>query len=191
MGTTRDVLFNSFRAYRERVLKRQMRDPEGKPTRETGGGFPMTEPRDNAEWTEQFEAAVEEFNGILSLEPITLAEGEVLQVFEINRALTEVAASFRSLGGVADKVRRLEAIVTRWRDQAFNLALLEAGGKRETYPDAAMRKAYAETKVDEMERLIMAAKLTREAIHDERSRLWAYREDLFNIGHNVRRELEQ
>ena len=149
-----------------------------------------TDPKTIAQWLQRFKEVQTELDEIEIPEPLTVAPGEILEsTHELNRAFLESNRAFKELGAVKDKCRRLAAIAERKYKQKKADAILEAGRDRDRFPSAELRKAYGEIRAKKYLKLWQAASVLSGSIHDERSRLFQYREDLEQIGHNVRQEI--
>jgi hypothetical protein len=151
----------------------------------------MIDPEKIVSWNASFTDVLKELDALKSVEPLHIEKGEVLELWNVNKLLADAGEAFKELGSVKEKVRALLVEVERWHDQEYDLALLEAGLDRDSYPDTELRKAHARNEARELDGMVRAAKLALASVHDERSRLWAFREDLHNIGHNVRKEIGQ
>jgi hypothetical protein len=150
-----------------------------------------TDPKNTTEWLARFTEVQADLDAITIPEPLKIAAGEILQsTNEINVAFLDVSRTYKDLGAVKDKARRLSVIAERWYKGEKAKAILEAGRDRETYPSDELRKAYAENKTIGFLENWQAAQVLLEAIHDERSRLFQYRGDLEQIGHNIRQEMK-
>ena len=140
------------------------------------------------EWTELFKQVQSDFDKIEIPDVMSIQPGEVLEPSEINVEIVKTAKAFRETGSIKDRARRLEALAKRWYEQAMAKAILEIslGTLRDVYTSDELRKAYAENQAREFRDLWDASHVLAAAIHDERQRLYQYREDLENIGNNAR-----
>lgn len=144
------------------------------------------DPKTWDEWLNRFTEVQQELDIIEDVEPIHLEPGECAEIHLINRAYTLVELSFKQLGGIKDRCRRLQSVAKRWYDQKVNTEMLNAS---RLYPNQKLQKAHAENNAVKEFENFEAARLLTEAIKDERSRLWNYREDLEQMGHNTRKEM--
>jgi hypothetical protein len=146
------------------------------------------DPANTSDWTERFQEVQAEFDAIKIDDVLSIQPGEIVEPHRINEELVKTARAFQQTGAVKDKARRLESIAKGWYEHEYQLALLETTrtDKAEILTSAELRKAYAAYKAEKLKEFWEAGKLLSLAVHDERQRLFQYREDLYNIGHNSR-----
>jgi len=145
------------------------------------------EPKNWTEWLERFVEVQADLDAIEVPEPLACAPGQILFPHEINAEFPKVENAFKDLGEVKDKCNHLINTAERWYDLEMATKMLEARGL-ESCPNQKLQQAHAITQTIESRKRVDAAKLLRDAIHDERSRLWQYRDTLINMGHNARKE---
>jgi conjugal transfer/entry exclusion protein len=146
------------------------------------------DPTNADEWKALFVEAEAAFGKFHLPNPIQIGIGEVIDPSQINPEIAKVDPAWKELQEIKDKVRQLDAIAKRWYDQKKVKAILEcrAVEMREIYSSDGLRNAYAEDQAADLRKLCDASATLLESIHDERSRLFQYRKDLEQIGHNAR-----
>ena len=145
------------------------------------------DPEDWTEWNEMFRSVQEELDNLEIDDPIEVTAGEIIEPDKINWEFPKVNAAFQKLGEIKDKCNRLTTIAKRWYEQKIFKATLDA---EKIYPNQELQKAYGKNEALQEREYWESAKVLAEAIHDERSRLFQYRNDLEQMGHNARAHLK-
>jgi hypothetical protein len=141
------------------------------------------------EWYMRQSEVYETLDRIEISEPLEIVDGEILDLVIINKELTKTVSAFKQLEDPKTKADILFTTAKRWYRTAHIQGMIESMKMRDTLTNAELQKAYAEEKASEYQGLIDAAKVMKEQIHSERSRLWDYKDVLINLSHNVRKEM--
>lgn len=154
--------------------------------------FEYLNPEKIEEWERLFIETVEIFQGVDIPNPLELREGEIVDSVDIlNVEYSKAGKVMKELLIPKQRANRLKDIAVRWKNQIIRNGIKASSRDREKYPNQEVQKAYAEGLAEEYYELIDKAQSLIDAIHDQRSRLWMYRKDLTEMGHNARLERKE
>lgn len=129
-------------------------------------------------------------NSILEFKPGEIVEGQLVIFNEVNVEMKQASNRVFYLGHVYGRMQRLEMVAKRFYEHTKATALLKAGQlqNRDIYPDASLRKSYADLESEEDLQMYENIKSFVNMIHIERQDLWDYRKRLEVISKNLQAE---
>ena len=148
----------------------------------------LLQPKNWDEWLGEFVNLQDDLDRLEIVEPIHMESGQVLMRHELEEAVTKTEEAFRDWAVIKDLANQLLTIAHRWYDQEFARLTLEACVDAENFPNQEAQKAHAKVGAKNARENYEACKVLMAAVHDERSRLYEYRETLINLLHGVRQE---
>ena len=125
----------------------------------------------------------EEFSVVLELGPDNIP----LNTTDLDRAYIEVQSKWEELDIWKRKADWLKRVLKRLRERRYNYMFLFALNDKEFYPNQSSQKTFAESAAEEEARLLTESVWFAGAVHDDRQRLFNFRQDLKEIGNNMRR----
>jgi len=143
--------------------------------------------------TENFDALLEgqliKLNQIKEVPLMEVYEDVSIEAHQANYAMVVSTNRVRAIGEVYGNLQRLEDAAKRFYEGTKATKRLKAGLDRDTFPDAAMRNAYAEVQAEEDRIRWESIKSIVRGVHIERSDLWDYRKKLETISKNIQAEI--